>query len=1274
VPRDLETIVLKAITRDPAHRYQTPTELADDLRRFVEDRPIRARRAGAGERLWRWCRRNPVVAGLVAAVQVALIGLLVLAAWSHRRISQALSDTEEARDKAVAVSYRALLNQTQALRLAHASGWRHQALQNLQKLAHLETPQRDLAELRSEAIACLGGFDANEETRFLGHTQSVWSLDFSPDGSLLATAGYDGHLLLWDMKERRLVRDVPDPAVNLAKRHNVLAPLPAVRFRPDGTSLAYATWEPGFGCLDLGGADREPTWVEFPAPARYLAFDRTGGLLAVSRGDGQVGLYDAGTRTLRREIHTRMVGNFYFPVALSPDGGLVATVEADNAVQLHTVGDPEKEAVTLGRHRDTIRSLCFSPTGRLLASGSADRTVKLWHVGGSDEPITLLGHSARVAGVAFSPDGSLLASASDDETVRLWETQTGQAVMVLHPGIGALLSVAFSPDGSRLAIGGAGHPGGGCPVSLYQLTSRKEQRRLAGHSYTVHAVAFHPTWPLLASGSADKSVIRWDLSTGRPAPRWEEKRNNPILCIAFAPAGDLLAVGVGTYSTNSGRDYTIALRETATGTIRRPLEGPSSEVRALAFDASGKLLAAGTSDGTGFVWDVASAGTTQQWKGPTSLEAVAFLRGGTHLLTGRSGGQVVIRELKGPEGETAREAEVSGGLNCLAVAPGERALAVGGNDGAIRILTLPGLETTATLEKAHEGRIKAVAFSPDGRLLASGGLTDRRVILWDARTYQRLGTLPQTGQAESLAFDPAGRHLAICGAETLVTVWDLALVNEELAAVGLDWDASLPKTGLPPGVLVDARPAPVTVVQAPTQPVSPARIAEPSKPSVVVLPLNPRRRTATVEEIAAWVRQLDDDSGVRQAAADALVEVGSPAVAALTAAAEQPQRRTQARAVLDRIAGAEVLAPTRVRLKLVDALPADAVRALSEQSHIPITCEAPADDPAAKRINLDLEDVCVWEALDRICAAADLGHHCPLGSMSVQVNGNVPRPPAVRAYAGPFRIHLTAVGYARNIFLLTPTPQRTEILHLNLGLLSERNKGLLSWPNGVRVTEPRDLAGQSLDFPAVPVTTYAHRWTEWAHASWLNVTLKAPQRRDDRIKVLKGVLPVEIMVRRQDLVTVPNLATDIGRTFRGEQGHRLTVEGMQSVGGPYLHLDLRLIGPPGWHYDGNLHGVELVYARGETLSSPHAALSYSRARQPQPEDLAWLAASPQAPSLLGVPWPALAVAPPGQERLEWRGTVRVFNPLPSAPVQLRFYRFERLKVDLPFELHDVPLP
>jgi hypothetical protein len=389
IPRDLETICLKAMAKAPARRYATACELADDLRRFLAGEPILARRVGRTERLWRWCRRNPALAGLIAAVQVALVGLLALAGWSNLRISQALADKDQAltdalaareeetrqrrqaedaraeavqhRNAAVAKTYRALLNETQALRLAHSSGWRYQALQNLRSLARLETLQRDLPELRSEGLACLGEFDAFEVARFVGHPEGVWSLDFSPDGTTLATAGYEGRVCLWDVQEGRLVRDIPDPAVNPELRHSRAAPLPAVRFCPDGSYVAFASWDRRVGLLKWGAKEAPSAKFESKAQPRCLAFDHKGSLLAVSWANGRISVQDAGTGVLKKEVQAAVGRYGHVPVALSPDGNQLAAVALDHTVQLHTLAG-EKAPVSLGRHRDTVNWLCFSPS------------------------------------------------------------------------------------------------------------------------------------------------------------------------------------------------------------------------------------------------------------------------------------------------------------------------------------------------------------------------------------------------------------------------------------------------------------------------------------------------------------------------------------------------------------------------------------------------------------------------------------------------------------------------------------------------------------------------------------------------------------------------------------------------------------------------------------------------------------------------------------------------------------------------------------------------
>jgi hypothetical protein len=188
LPRDAETIALKCLEKEPARRYASASELADDLRRFLDGDTILARPSHAGERLAKWARRRPALAAMIAAVQVLLLALLATVAWSYASVRDALgvaegrrveaekagvkesaaraaaeaarTEAEASRNLALAETARALLSETRALRLSHEAGWRDEAMKNLGRLAALDTPGRDLVRLRTEAVACLGEPDA----------------------------------------------------------------------------------------------------------------------------------------------------------------------------------------------------------------------------------------------------------------------------------------------------------------------------------------------------------------------------------------------------------------------------------------------------------------------------------------------------------------------------------------------------------------------------------------------------------------------------------------------------------------------------------------------------------------------------------------------------------------------------------------------------------------------------------------------------------------------------------------------------------------------------------------------------------------------------------------------------------------------------------------------------------------------------------------------------------------------------------------------------------
>ena len=805
LPRDIETICLKCLQKKPIDRYTTAVALAEDVRRFLAREPILARPVAVWERGVKWARRRPGPATLVAALATSLVGLLALGAWSYAEIERHLGVAENARAEAVAETYRARLSETSALEIARPAGWRDDAIRNIHLLAAMETPKRDKVELRTAAAALLGGIDVREVGR-LKVGNSVRSLDFSRDSGSIATADYGGRLRIWDLETFQQVTVIDDPACNISQ-YAEDAPMPAVRYRPGGGGLLYATYG---GCVEWydpahPGAKRR--CFRGRTQPCSIDFDASGRRVVVSWTDGWVTLFDAETGLLRRSIvapsdwHTN-------PVALSPDGLWIAAIGPEYRVQLYRV-DSSEGPITLGRHNGHVRSLAFNPEGNLLASASLDETVKVWDLQKRTERLTLRGHTARLNGVAFHPNGNLLASASDDRTVRLWDARSGAALLVIRPKIDAVLAVSFSPDGDWLACG---HN----TVCLYSLTGLRERRRYPGHPHEIFGVAFHPREPhLVVSATATHVLNTFNVSLGTPIRRWlgDMAGISPLRSLAVGPKGRVVATGSATYTgvVLLNPDFPVRIWKIDDGSHVQSLKGHDHSVESLAFDAEGGRLASGGRDGTLIVWAMATGRKIFQARlGTKSVASVGFLDDGKRLIAGDDEGRIDIFDLQ--SGTSLNSAKLPGGLARFVIAPGSDRLLVGGDEGDISELSLPDLATIRRSEKAHDGPIPGLVVSPDGTLLFTGG-HDSRVVVRDSRTLEALFALPPyDGSVYQLAINSDGSYLAVGGVEQRLDVWNLSMIAPALNRMGLSWSGrNSPRAGESPG-----RVAPRTAESVPS--------------------------------------------------------------------------------------------------------------------------------------------------------------------------------------------------------------------------------------------------------------------------------------------------------------------------------------------------------------------------------------------------------------------------------------------------------------------------
>jgi WD40 repeat protein/tRNA A-37 threonylcarbamoyl transferase component Bud32 len=278
----------------------------------------------------------------------------------------------------------------------------------------------------------------------------------------------------------------------------------------------------------------------------------------------------------------------YVPsITFSPDGRTLASGSHDKTIKLWDVHS-QREIATLTGHSDIVISVAFSPDGQTLASGSWDNTIKLWDVQSQGEIATLTGHSDIVYSVALSPDGRTLASGSNDYTIKLWDVQSQREIATLTGHSDPVNSVAFSPDGGTLASGS-----NDCTIKLWDVQSQREIATLTGHSYPVCSVPFSPDGRTLASGSPDKTIKLWDVqSQGEIATL--TGHSGYVLSVAFSPDGRTLASG--------SWDNTIKLWDVQSQREIATLTGHSDYVMSVAFSPDGRTLASGSLDNTIKLW------------------------------------------------------------------------------------------------------------------------------------------------------------------------------------------------------------------------------------------------------------------------------------------------------------------------------------------------------------------------------------------------------------------------------------------------------------------------------------------------------------------------------------------------------------------------------------------------------------------------------------------------------------------------------------------------
>ncbi|KAK3946807.1 hypothetical protein QBC32DRAFT_387713 [Pseudoneurospora amorphoporcata] len=454
------------------------------------------------------------------------------------------------------------------------------------------------------------------------------------------------------------------------------------------------------------------------------------------------------------EGHSNDIGS----VAFSPDGQRLASGSWDKTIK---IWDPASGSClqTLEGHSGSVHSVAFSSNGQRLASGSSDKTIKIWDLASESCLQTLEGHSDYVGSIAFSPDGQRLASGSWDKTIKIWDPVSGSCLQTLEGHSGSVRSVAFSPDGQRLASGS-----GDKTIKIWNPASGSCLQTLEGHSSGIRSVAFSPDGQRLASGSDDGTIKIWDPASGN-CLQTLEGHSSGVGSVAFSPDGQRL--------TSGSWDKTIKIWDPASGSCLQTLEGHSDYVGSVAFSPDGQRLASGSDDKTIKIWDPVSGSCLQTLEGHSSdIGSVAFSPDGQRLASGSDDNTIKIWDPASGSCLQTLEGH-SGIVGSVVFSPNGQRLASGSSDGTIKIWDPASGSYLQTL-KGHSGTVHSIVFSPNGQRLASGSW-DKTIKIWDPASGSYLQTLEgHSGYVGSVAFSPDGQRLASGSGDKMIKIWDPA--------------------------------------------------------------------------------------------------------------------------------------------------------------------------------------------------------------------------------------------------------------------------------------------------------------------------------------------------------------------------------------------------------------------------------------------------------------------------------------------------------------------
>ena len=795
VTRDLETICLKCLEKNSARRYDTASELAQDLKRFLRGEPVRARPIGAAGRLERWARRQPKLAAMVLVTVLAGLALILTLTVANVRIRTAHQQTEvkaqESRQELVRLSvfsgnklveegdcHGALLWFVEALRLEEGNVTREDV--HRRRLASMLQGSPRLAQLWF-------------------HDGFVNNADFSPDGTRVVSGSLDHTARVHDTFTGQPI------APPFRHKGDVMG----ARFTPDGRNIVTVDdygklrfWDPGTGQTlgtPLLTAASEAEGLDFSTDGRWLAAPVSGGIqfLEVMTGElahrmfpctdavqvvrfspnglhlGAFGLsspalwlwdlsqVSSGRKPFR---HASPIRRFAF----SHDGRRVATITL-RELTIWDVSSGELVCPPIQPGGDLF-DCRFSPDDRWLATASWRGSARVFDVESGQLIGESMRHRAAVGQSVFSLDGRMLATASWDGTGRLWNPRTGEPVSPFLRHAGFVLSANFSPDSSRLLTTGQDQT-----VRLWELRTNGPARLTLNHQKLVTQASFSPEGGRILTCGHNGAAKAWDLRTGQLLATLQHP--SALVAARFSPNGKKIVT--------ANADGTARLWDASSGEeIIRPMRH-AKLVRHAEFSPDGERIVTASDDATARVWKANGTPATPPLQHRKPVAHAAFSPVGQRVITASHDHTAQIwnaetGERIGPPLKhicAVNFAGFSPDGSRVVTACGDRTLL--GRAAQVWDATT-GLPLGPPLR--HRDGVLHAEFSPDGRLIATSGEDDTAVI-WNAATGSRLTPpLRHRDTVVRVVFSPDSRFVLTASSDATARVWDAATGSRHAAA------------------------------------------------------------------------------------------------------------------------------------------------------------------------------------------------------------------------------------------------------------------------------------------------------------------------------------------------------------------------------------------------------------------------------------------------------------------------------------------------------------